>query len=214
MGRTLLQDALPTSFGLKAAGWMAAIDEAAAALAAAPLAVQMGGPVGHRDPASPRAVARALGLAEPLLPWHTNRLRPALASWLPERIKRIVPFCGTIGLRFTEAVTLTDDRVDLEPARSSSSGRLNKSRRPKPIPLARMEVQLLREQLLARPLGARVVFATEKAASTATRASSHSGCPPSTPHDSRTRRSATVAARSSSRTSASTGSATPPSGGR
>lgn len=80
MGRTLLQDALPTSFGLKAAGWMAAIDEAAAALAAAPLTVQMGGPVGHRDPAAAVVVARALGLAEPLLPWHTNRLRPATLS--------------------------------------------------------------------------------------------------------------------------------------
>jgi 3-carboxy-cis,cis-muconate cycloisomerase len=83
MGRTLLQDALPTSFGLKAAGWMAAIDEGAAALAAAPLAVQMGGPVGHRAPAAAAAVARELGLAEPLLPWHTNRLRPvALAAAL------------------------------------------------------------------------------------------------------------------------------------
>ena len=80
MGRTLLQDALPTSFGLKAAGWMAAIDEAAAALADVPLAVQMGGPVGHRDPATASEVARALGLAEPLLPWHTNRLRPASLS--------------------------------------------------------------------------------------------------------------------------------------
>jgi 3-carboxy-cis,cis-muconate cycloisomerase len=77
MGRTLLQDALPTSFGLKAAGWMAAIDEGAAALAAVPLAVQMGGPVGHRAPAAAAASARELGLAEPLLPWHTNRLRPA-----------------------------------------------------------------------------------------------------------------------------------------
>src|SRR5579862_9327520 len=41
MGRTLLQDAVPTSFGLKAAGWMTAIDEASGALAAVPLAVQM-----------------------------------------------------------------------------------------------------------------------------------------------------------------------------
>ena len=83
MGRTLLQDAVPRTFGLKAAGWMVAIDEAAAVLAAVPLAVQMGGPVGHRDPATAAAVARELGLAEPLLPWHTNRLRPvALAAAL------------------------------------------------------------------------------------------------------------------------------------
>jgi len=83
MGRTLLQEALPTSFGLKAAGWMVAIDEAAGALAAVPLAVQMGGPVGHRDPVVAETVARELGLAAPVLPWHTNRMRPvALAAAL------------------------------------------------------------------------------------------------------------------------------------
>jgi integrase len=86
-----------------------------------------------------------------------------LASWLPERVQRVIPFCGTVRLRFTEAVTLTDDRVDLEAGTIFIPGRLNKSRRPKPIPLARVEVQLLREQLLVRPPGTRVVFATEKA---------------------------------------------------
>jgi 3-carboxy-cis,cis-muconate cycloisomerase len=80
IGRTLLQQALPTSFGLKAAGWMSGIDEAHAWLRDVrdrALAVQMGGPVGHRDPAIAAAVASELGLAEPLLPWHTLRLRPA-----------------------------------------------------------------------------------------------------------------------------------------
>lgn len=84
-----------------------------------------------------------------------------LASWLPERVQRIVPFCGTAGLRFSEAITLTDDRVDLEAGAIFIPGRLNKSRRPKPIPLARAEVQLLREQLLVRPRGTRLVFPTE-----------------------------------------------------
>jgi 3-carboxy-cis,cis-muconate cycloisomerase len=83
LGRTLLQPAVPTSFGLLAAGWMTAIDEAGAALAGVPLAVQMGGPVGHRDPAVAARLAEALGLGDPLLPWHTNRLLPvALASAL------------------------------------------------------------------------------------------------------------------------------------
>jgi 3-carboxy-cis,cis-muconate cycloisomerase len=77
MGRTLLQDALPTSLGLKAAIWMTGIDEALAEVGRAPLAVQMGGPVGHRDPAVAAEVAQKLGLAEPALPWHTNRVRPA-----------------------------------------------------------------------------------------------------------------------------------------
>jgi 3-carboxy-cis,cis-muconate cycloisomerase len=77
MGRTLLQDALPTSFGLKAAGWMTGIDEALGELRRAPLAVQMGGPVGHRDPAVAARVAQQLGLDEPVMPWHTDRVRPA-----------------------------------------------------------------------------------------------------------------------------------------
>jgi 3-carboxy-cis,cis-muconate cycloisomerase len=77
MARTLLQDALPSSFGLKAARWMVAIDEAARDLRAVALAVQMGGPVGHRDPAVAADVARRLGLEEPVLPWHTDRVRPA-----------------------------------------------------------------------------------------------------------------------------------------
>jgi 3-carboxy-cis,cis-muconate cycloisomerase len=77
MGRTLLQDAIPTSFGLKAAGWMTAIDEACRALEAVPLAIQMGGPVGHRDPTVAGGVAERLGLAEPVMPWDTNRVLPA-----------------------------------------------------------------------------------------------------------------------------------------
>jgi 3-carboxy-cis,cis-muconate cycloisomerase len=77
LGLTLLQPALPTSFGLKAAGWMVSIDEACEVLRGVPLAVQMGGPVGHRDPAVAERVAAALGLEDPLLPWHTDRVRPA-----------------------------------------------------------------------------------------------------------------------------------------
>jgi 3-carboxy-cis,cis-muconate cycloisomerase len=76
MAKTLLQDALPTSFGLKAAGWMTAIDQASAELATAPLAVQMGGPVGHRAPDTAERIAAVLELEEPVLPWHTNRITP------------------------------------------------------------------------------------------------------------------------------------------
>jgi 3-carboxy-cis,cis-muconate cycloisomerase len=77
MGRTLLRPALPTSFGLRAAGWMTAIDEARRELAGVPLAVQMGGPVGSRDPRVGAEVARRLDLDEPVIPWHTDRVRPA-----------------------------------------------------------------------------------------------------------------------------------------
>ena len=80
MARTLLQQALPTSFGLKAAGWLHGIDEAVGGLVAVRedvLAVQMGGPVGHRDPAVAAEVASVLGLGVPVLPWQATRVRPA-----------------------------------------------------------------------------------------------------------------------------------------
>jgi 3-carboxy-cis,cis-muconate cycloisomerase len=81
IGRTLLQQGLPTTFGLKAAGWMTALDDAHDALCRVrdeTLAVQLGGPVGTLDaPAIVADVARQLELAVPLLPWHTDRRRPA-----------------------------------------------------------------------------------------------------------------------------------------
>jgi len=78
VGRTLLQQALPTTFGLRAAGWLNGIDEAGARLAVIAgtrLAVQMGGPVGSRPPAVAAQVATALELAEPTLPWQAIRVR-------------------------------------------------------------------------------------------------------------------------------------------
>ncbi|MGH2873274.1 MAG: lyase family protein, partial [Solirubrobacteraceae bacterium] len=80
IGRTLLQQALPTTFGLHAAGWLDGLDGARAGLARVrdeQLAVQMGGPVGAREPAVAGRVAAELGLAEPALPWQPIRVRPA-----------------------------------------------------------------------------------------------------------------------------------------
>ena len=78
--RTLLQQALPTSFGLVAAGWADGVAAARArllAIAETELAVQMGGPVGSAGLALSARMAAELGLAEPALPWHTIRVRPA-----------------------------------------------------------------------------------------------------------------------------------------
>jgi 3-carboxy-cis,cis-muconate cycloisomerase len=81
LGRTLLQPALATTFGLKAAAWMAGLDAAAAGLVRVRdevLAVQLGGPVGASDaPAVVEALARELQLAAPVLAWHGDRRRPA-----------------------------------------------------------------------------------------------------------------------------------------
>ncbi|MFC8257609.1 3-carboxy-cis,cis-muconate cycloisomerase [Streptomyces sp. NPDC057291] len=97
-GRTLTQHAVPTTFGLKAAGWRALILDARDRLTAvrASLPAQLGGAAGTlaafsafsapsaaQEDADGRGeadllalvavYARELGLAEPVLPWHTLR---------------------------------------------------------------------------------------------------------------------------------------------
>ena len=84
-GRTLLQQAVPTTFGLKAAGWLIGLLEARRGLVRARerLAIQLGGaagtlaPLGEAGPEVLRLFAEELGLENPLVPWHTNRVRIA-----------------------------------------------------------------------------------------------------------------------------------------
>lgn len=84
VARTLLQQAVPTTFGYKGAGWLSAILDARARLAALRLPAQLGGaagtlaPFGERGPALLRAYAAELGLEEPPVPWHTARAPVAL----------------------------------------------------------------------------------------------------------------------------------------
>jgi 3-carboxy-cis,cis-muconate cycloisomerase len=79
--RTLLQQALPTTFGFKAAGWLAGVDEARDLLAAVPLEVELGGAAGTLASLGDQGLevlsrlAEELELAEPVMPWHTRRLR-------------------------------------------------------------------------------------------------------------------------------------------
>jgi 3-carboxy-cis,cis-muconate cycloisomerase len=84
IGRTLLQQAVPVTFGLVAAGWLTSIDEARQGLARIRdnrLAVQFGGAagtlavLGEAGPRVAALLAGELGLAAPVLPWHTDRLR-------------------------------------------------------------------------------------------------------------------------------------------
>jgi 3-carboxy-cis,cis-muconate cycloisomerase len=82
MGRTLLQQGLPTTFGLKAAVWLSGLDGARARVRSvdAALPVQYGGAVGTLVASSGRgvelrdALAAELGLATTAVPWHTVRL--------------------------------------------------------------------------------------------------------------------------------------------
>ncbi len=84
IGRTLLQQAVPVTFGLVAAGWLTSVDEAREGLAAVlsgRLAVQFGGAagtlasLGDAGQQVAALLAEELGLALPVLPWHTDRLR-------------------------------------------------------------------------------------------------------------------------------------------
>lgn len=84
IGRTLLQQAVPTTFGLKAAGWMTGLDRAIdglVAVRAEALAVQLGGGAGTLAPYQGDgrrlvvALAAELGLRAPIIPWHSDRTR-------------------------------------------------------------------------------------------------------------------------------------------
>jgi 3-carboxy-cis,cis-muconate cycloisomerase len=78
--RTLLQQAVPTTFGLKAAGWLVGMVHARERIVAARLPAQLGGAggtlaaLGDRGLDVLRAYAAELDLPEPVLPWHTRRL--------------------------------------------------------------------------------------------------------------------------------------------
>jgi 3-carboxy-cis,cis-muconate cycloisomerase len=82
MGRTLLQQALPITVGLKAATWLAGLDGVRARIAAvsSALPVQYGGAVGTLAASSGsgidlrRELAAELGLASTDVPWFTVRL--------------------------------------------------------------------------------------------------------------------------------------------
>jgi 3-carboxy-cis,cis-muconate cycloisomerase len=81
LGRTLLQAAVPITFGFKAAGWLWSLHDAYVRLSdvRARLPLQYGGaagtlaPLGERGVEVARRMAAELGLAEPVLAWHTLR---------------------------------------------------------------------------------------------------------------------------------------------
>ncbi|GIG91224.1 3-carboxy-cis,cis-muconate cycloisomerase [Plantactinospora endophytica] len=103
LARTLGQAAAPTTFGLKAAGWLLGLLDARTRLAAAQSALpaQLGGAVGTLaalGPAGPEVADRfaaRLGLAAPPLPWHTRR-QPLLD--LAGALGSLLAATGKVGL--------------------------------------------------------------------------------------------------------------------
>jgi 3-carboxy-cis,cis-muconate cycloisomerase len=95
LGRTLMQAAPPVTFGLKAAGWLAAIRRGRVRLEAAyaeSLVLQFGGAsgtlaaLGGEGLAVGRAMAEDLGLGFPDAPWHTHR----------DRLAALIAACGVL----------------------------------------------------------------------------------------------------------------------
>ena len=125
-GRTLTQHAVPTTFGLKAAGWRSLVLDARDRVRRVrdALPVQLGGAAGTLaafrvygagDPdALTRAYARELGLAASVLPWHTLRTPVAdLAGCL-------VFTAGALGKLAVDVLTLS--RTETGEATEGSGG--------------------------------------------------------------------------------------------
>ncbi|WP_083519700.1 class-II fumarase/aspartase family protein, partial [Bradyrhizobium jicamae] len=99
-GRTHLQQALPITFGHKAAIWLSALQRSAERLEQAKpraLQAQLGGAAGTLASLGDRgldvraAYARALGLAEPDITWHVAR------DGLVELVQTLAVICGALG---------------------------------------------------------------------------------------------------------------------
>jgi 3-carboxy-cis,cis-muconate cycloisomerase len=99
--RTLLQQAVPTTFGLKAAGWLVALLDARDRLRAWTPVAQLGGAagtlalLGDGGPSVLAAYARELDLEEPPLAWHATR-GPVLE--LVAACRALADACGKVSL--------------------------------------------------------------------------------------------------------------------
>lgn len=111
IGRTLMQQAQVTTFGLKAAGWMQALDAATGPLAAYEPQAQLGGAAGTLAAYGDRAVdvveafAERLALAAPVLPWHTDRTSIGSLAGL------LGVACGAVAKAAGDVVLLAQDEV-------------------------------------------------------------------------------------------------------
>jgi 3-carboxy-cis,cis-muconate cycloisomerase len=118
-GRTLLRQAAPITFGLKAARWLYALHQGIDRLDTVretTLAVQLGGPTGTLGAfALVDAYAGELGLVAPGLPWHTDRTR------IGELAGALGIAAGTIG-KIARDVTLLSQNEVAEVAEAAPGG--------------------------------------------------------------------------------------------
>jgi 3-carboxy-cis,cis-muconate cycloisomerase len=129
IGRTLLQQALPTTFGLHAAGWLDGLSQARVHLTHvrdAECAVQMGGPVGGRSPRVAALVATRLGLVDPAIGWATIRVRTALAA-------SVLGVCAGVLGKIARDVALLSQTEVAEVAEGRSGGSSAMAHKQNPV---------------------------------------------------------------------------------
>ncbi|MBL8701901.1 MAG: 3-carboxy-cis,cis-muconate cycloisomerase [Alphaproteobacteria bacterium] len=147
--RTLLQQATPITFGLKAAQWLAALDRArrgVAALRGDAFAVQLGGAtgtlagMGAAGPAIRAGLARRLGLADPGQCWHTIRDRVlAIGAAFAAVAGAAAKIAGDVELLMQSEVGELRERA--EPGRGGSSAMPHKRNPVDPlVPVAILPV--------------------------------------------------------------------------
>jgi 3-carboxy-cis,cis-muconate cycloisomerase len=128
-GRTYAQQALPITFGMKVANWLAPLlrhRDRLAELKPRLLAVQLGGAVGTLASMGSeglrvqQALADELGLGVPLMPWHTQRdTLVEFAGWLSLVSGSVAKMAQDIILMAQSEVAEVRESVD--PARGGSS---------------------------------------------------------------------------------------------
>jgi 3-carboxy-cis,cis-muconate cycloisomerase len=135
-GRTLMQQALPITFGGKAAGWLLGVLDARrlVATARAGLAVQLGGAagtlasLGADGPVVVEGFARRLGLPAPPAPWHTARQRvAALGAALATATATAAKITGDVALMMQTEVA---EAAEPEAAGRGGSSTLPHKRNP------------------------------------------------------------------------------------
>ncbi|MGH8949120.1 MAG: lyase family protein, partial [Acidimicrobiia bacterium] len=132
LGRTFLQHARPTTFGMTVTGWLEPTLRHVSELRElrSGLVVQLGGPVGNlaaygdAGVAVADALAARLGLHAPILPWHSDRSRIAALAAALERCARTM---AKIGLDV--ALLASSDIAEIT-VRSGGSSSMSGKRNP------------------------------------------------------------------------------------
>jgi len=168
-GRTLLQQALPTTFGLKAAGWLVSVLDGRRRFLVVRergLAAQLGGAVGTLASLGGSGVsvleefARELDLAEPTVPWHTDRIRIAeIGSALSLAV-------GVLGKICLDVILMAQTEVGeiAEPAGDGRGGSSTLPHKRNPILSVTAAANTRRVQALAQTLNQAMVGEHERAA--------------------------------------------------